>query len=254
MAFWPQHFMANRREKYGSSDRFPLLGLQNHCRWWLKDSYSQGYSLPSGHVWLWELDCKEGRAPRNQCLWTLVLEKTPESPWPARRSNQSILRKINPEYSLEAPMLKLKLRYFGNLMWTAYSLEKPLILWKTEGRKKRGWQRTRWLDRITDAMDMNLNLGKLQEMMRDRVAWHAAVHGVAKNQTELGDWKTITNKVFTYKICERFLLLLLFVFYVLSKWKVSVIWEDAVMLLSPMLPSGLPNNRLTSLKFWLNWS
>ena len=173
----------------------------------------------SGHVCLWDQDCKEGRGPKNQCLWTLVLEKTPESPWPARRSNQSILMEINPEYSLEGPMLKLKLQYFGNLMWTAYSLEKPLILWKIEGRRKRWWQRMKWLDGIIDAMDMNLNLGKLWEMMRHRVAWHAAVHGVAKNQTQRGYWKTITNIVLTYKICKSFFLLLLFVFYVFSKWK-----------------------------------
>ena len=253
MAFWPHHFMVNRRGKCGSSDRFPLLGLQNHCRWWLKDPYRQSYGLPNGHVWLWDQDCKEGRGPKNQCLWTLVLEKTPECPWPARRSNQSILTEINPEYSLEGPMLKLKLQYFGNLMWTAYSLEKPLILWKIEGRRKRWWQRMKWLDGIIDAMDMNLNLGKFWEMMRHRVAWHAAVHGVAKNQTQQGYWKTITNTAFTYKICKSFFCCCLFYMYFPNE-SVSVIWEDAVVLLSPMLPSGLKSNQLTTLKFWLNWS
>ena len=97
------------------------------------------------------------------------------------RSNQSILREINPEYSLEGLMLKLKLQYFGHLMRTADSLEKPLILGKIEGRRGRGHQRMRWLDGITDAMDMNL--GKLQEMVRDREALHAAVHRVTKSQT-----------------------------------------------------------------------
>ena len=152
--------MANRRGKCGSSDRFPLLGLPNHCEWWLwpwnqkmiaswqesedkprqwvekprhysanKALYSQGYGLPSGHIWLWELDCKESRAPKNQCLQTVVLEKTP---WTARRSNQSILKEINPEYSLEGLMLKLKLQYFGHLMRTADSLEKSLMLGKIE--------------------------------------------------------------------------------------------------------------------------
>ena len=106
-------------------------------------------------------------------------------PWAARRSNQSILREINPEYALEGLILKLKLQYFGHLMRTDDSLEKSLILGKIEGRRRRGHQRMRWLDSITDAM--NMNLGKLQELVRDRVAWRAAIHGVAKSQTRLSD-------------------------------------------------------------------
>ena len=104
-------------------------------------------------------------------------------PWTARRSNQSILRRINPERSLEWLMLKLKLWYFGHLMQTDNSLEKSLMLGKIEGRKRRGHQRIRWLDSITDAMD--LNLGELWEMVRDRKAWHVGVHGVAKSWTQL---------------------------------------------------------------------
>ena len=101
-------------------------------------------------------------------------------PWTARRSNQSILREISPEYSLEGLMLKLKLQYFGHLMQTENSLEKSLMLGKIEGRR-RGCQRMRWLNGITDAM--NMNLGKLQEMVRGRKAWCAAVHGDAKSRT-----------------------------------------------------------------------
>ena len=161
--------MANRPENNRNSERLHFFGLQNHCSHEIKrrlllgrkvmtnlDSIfkSRDITLPTKvHLvkamvfpvvmYGCELDCEEGWAPKNWCFWTVVLEKTLESPWTARRSNQSILKEISPEYSLEGLMLKLKLQYFGHLMRRTDSLEKTLMLANIEGGRRRGWHRMR---------------------------------------------------------------------------------------------------------------
>ena len=135
---------------------------------------------------MWELDCEEGWAPKNWCFWTVVMILNcgiGEDSW---ESNQSILKEISPGISLEGMMLKLKLQYFGHLMWRVDSLKKTVMMGGVGDRRRRGWQRIRWLDCITDSVDMSLS--ELRGLVMDREAREAAIHEVAKSRTWLSDW------------------------------------------------------------------
>ena len=162
------------------------------------------YTSSSSHIWMWELDIQEGWVLKDWCFRTLVLEKLLRVPW----ESQSILKKINPQNSLEGLILKLKLQYFGHLMWRADSLEKTLMLGKNEDRRRKWGQRMRWLGAITNSLDVcvseQIDIKQLQEILKDGEVWCAAVHGITVRHGFVTEQQQLFSCIFLFICVYRF--------------------------------------------------